>query len=292
MTVKAEIIADTIGYHGARITTFQVYAPRFLLAEINTHGVLAKSAASSRAIPVEKRIGMVRHDPYIPKAWGKNQRGMQAEATLETVAADWAETYWRNACHQATFYAQKLADVGLHKQYANRVLEPFAHYLGVLTATEWDNFFHLRNSPHAQPEFEELAGMMEDLLENSTPLDRHFHLPYATDLAIEGRLDINQLYKVSAARCARVSYNTFDGNVSTVEADLKLCDDLLAQGHMSPFDHAAFRDHVEVVGNARMWSQPEAHGRFWGWIPHRWVVEESLGITSRRNSFGAIPWAT
>ncbi len=287
MTVKAEVIEDSIGSHGARIITFQIYAPRFLLAEINTHGVIAKSTASSRAIPVKKRIEMVREDPYIPMEWGKNKPGMQHDALLETAAQDAAETEWRNATDAAVFRASKLADLELHKQYANRVLEPFAHCLTVLTATEWTNFFNLRMGKAAQPEFQRLAEQMWLAREASKPVDRWYHLPYASSLL--GLYSIKQLFEISAARCARVSYNTFDGKPSTPEADVELCEKLVKDGHMSPFDHAAYRDseHASTDGYI-YWSEPEKHGRFWGWKSNRLFVEQGLGHKSRRDSFAPL----
>ena len=43
---------------------------------------------------------------------------------------------------------------------------------------------------------------------------------------------------IATARCARVSYNNFEGK-DDYEADIKLYDMLLASGHFSPFEHCA-----------------------------------------------------
>lgn len=46
------------------------------------------------------------------------------------------------------------------------------------------------------------------------------------------------MLKISTARCVRLSYMTFDGEID-YEKDIQLHDKLLANGHMSPFEHCA-----------------------------------------------------
>jgi thymidylate synthase ThyX len=289
MQTAAKIIADTVNEYGARITTFEVVAPRFLLAEINTHRVIAKSAASSRAIPVEKRIAMVKDAPFIPLAFGKNKPGMQAEETLEDSKNEAARAIWRAAADSAAAYAKLLADLGVHKQHANRLLEPFVYYTGVMTSTEWSNFFHLRTHPDAQPEFRELAIMMKGLYETNAPTLGALHLPYV-DVSTQNTTDPDTCYKISAARCARVSYKTFDGKISTPEKDIQLCDDLIKAGHLSPFDHPAVSDHAsfDKINYGWYWHKPSHHRHNWGWIPSRVDVEAQQGWTCARNSYGRI----
>lgn len=286
LSTTAKVIADTIGeINEARITTFEIYAPRYILAEINTHRVIAKSAQSSRAIPVKKRIEMVRNDPYIPPAFGKNKAGMQATETLTDADSIAAEYRWRAAMGHAVQQAEALGQLGVHKQQANRLLEPFAYFYGVLTATEWDNFWHLRRNPEADPGFEDLANKMWDAYQASTPREALFHLPYAWDL----NLPSWERMKISAARCARVSYKTFDGKLSTFADDVALCDRLLAQPHLSPFDHPATRDFIHSTQTGeKFWKHPGDHRHFWGWKPYRVEIERELGITCRRDSYAGI----
>lgn len=294
MTTTAKIILDSISFDGARITTFEVEAPRFLLAEVNTHRVIAKSAASSRAIPVEKRIAMVKENPFVPKEFGKNKRGMQADELLDNASAANAVSLWRSAADAAASVAKALADEGVHKQQANRILEPFVYYHGVMTATEWDNFWFLRTHPDAQPEFQELAHIMKALYDASKPQVRKYHLPYADDLD----LPLDAAMKVSAARCARVSYRTFDGNISTLDKDLELCDQLISAGHMSPFDHPATADTTTMFNMASLdsspkyekyWNNPGDHRHLWGWVPHRVAIEQEKGWQCKRNSYAPLP---
>src|SRR4051812_11787989 len=81
--IKAEIIADSLNPSGSRLTTFILEYPRFVHAELMTHRMFSKNAASSRAIPIEKMIQQVIDNPAMPVWWGKNQSGMQAKEELD-----------------------------------------------------------------------------------------------------------------------------------------------------------------------------------------------------------------
>lgn len=284
----AKVIMDSLNpsYDKSRITTFEVCAPRFLLAEINTHRILAKSAASSRAIPVKKRIEMVRQSPFIPESFGKNKPGMQADEALDKDDQEIAEGIWKNAITSAITYAEEMVSISVHKQQANRLLEPFCFYTGVITGTEWENFYNLRLHPDAQPEFQKLAGLMKEAHDASTPIKRDWHHPYAEGL-IEN-LGIHTSAYVSAARCARVSYRTFDGKMSEVDDDLRLCQDLIKGGHMSPFDHQAMADNLYRSGKNLFWSKPAEHRQYYGWIPERVYIERRNGMKPPRNSYDPI----
>lgn len=287
MGYYAKVVGDTVNEWGARITTVEYSAPRFLLAEINTHGLLAKSAASSRAIPVAKRIEMAQTDPYIPEAFGRNMKGMSAKSTLSEIESYDAEIVWRAAIDDACRAASRLARMEVHKQLANRVLEPYVFVAGVITATEWDNFFALRTGEAAQPEFRKLALLVKEAIEGSKPIESNRHLPYRTG-GEDFYSDPWTALEIAAARCARVSYNTFDGKLSTPEADQKLARTLMTDGHMSPFDHPAVSDKADFLDPEWFrWREPQSHGRYWGWIPYRRDVEIMQGVKSRRSSFEA-----
>jgi thymidylate synthase ThyX len=62
--------------------------------------------------------------------------------------------------------------------------------------------------------------------------------------------------KISAARCARVSYSLFNAKTSDSTSDLRLCEKLSSSGHWSPFEHAAQALAAkERVGNFVGWKQ-------------------------------------
>lgn len=213
---------------------------------------------------------------------------MQADENLTGEEAEEARKIWLSAAKAAAGFARKLANIGTHKQHANRLLEPFVYYTGVMTSTEWDNFWKLRTHADAQPEFRTLATQMLEIYDASRPKEDKFHLPYTDNCP--SYLDYTALFKVAAARCARVSYKTFDGKVSTVDKDIKLCDDLIASGHLSPFDHPGEADSVyyDFVREEVYWANPADHRHNFGWIPHRVSVERQKGMVCARNSYAPL----
>ncbi len=275
MTTSAKIIADNLSADDVRITTFEVTYPRFLMAELNTHRTIAKSSASSRAIPVVKRIHDVASYPFIPAVFGKNMRGMQAEEVVSDREAAQARQIWQEMIGLSLKAAMMLEKLGVHKQFANRVLEPYAYATTVLTGTEWENFFKLRNHKAAQPEFQELARLMEETYKSTVPhYNQNAHLPFIQP--DEEQLDISILRRVSSARCARVSYKSLEtGNPSTIDEDEKLCIRLMEEGHMSPFDHVATADRLitREHDDKLVWERKEDHRHFYGWIPYRVELE-------------------
>lgn len=288
----AKVIADTANPNelSARITTFEVYAPRYLLAEINTHRLLSRCAASSRAIPVERRITMTMCEPWIPDVFEKNCKGMHSSEALDDADQEKAQKIWREAITDALWHARRLSKLGTHKQFANRLLEPFVYYHGVITATEWDNFWWLRKSEHADPGFRVLAEKMHEAYSASTPVVSGMHAPYVREEERAG-LSNDQIFQISAARCARVSYLSHaTGKPSTVEEDLALCEKLMQPtgAHLSPFDHPSFDDGTNGT-HTRRWNSPVDHRQYWGWIPYRVLLEQALGIKCRRDSFDIIP---
>lgn len=240
MTYACSVLADSVS-DGVRLTTLQIRFPRIVLAEFNTHRMLSRNSASSRAIPVEQRIAAVERDPFVPEVFGRNQRGMRAGAALEGEPDSLARQTWLQAAAEACASARQLAQHGVHKQLANRLLEPFLWTEVIVTATEWDNFFHLRCNPHAQPEIQRAAEAMRGAMAASTPAELvpgDWHLPLIDEEDRRAGRPVMELVKMSAARCARVSYLTHAGRRDP-EADLALHDRLLRDGHMSPFEHPA-----------------------------------------------------
>lgn len=274
MTITAQIIADSVSQAGKRITTLQLRYPRLIHSELMTHRVLSRNASSSRAIPVERLIQDILDDTAMPIHWGKNEPGMQARAEHDALVVFRndsvpPEIAWIRARDVAIDAARRFAKAGYHKQIVNRLLEPFAHINVVVTATEWENFFELRDHPDAQPEFAELAAQMRMVMDLSSPRlirEGEWHLPYVR----ESMADIKRMRddvgvgppnevvacQISAARCARVSYLTHDGRETTLEEDLGLYARLAAgrPRHASPLEHQATPAHDgELSANLRGW---------------------------------------
>lgn len=289
MTITAQIIADSVSPEGIRLTTMQLRYPRFIHAEFMTHRVFSRNASSSRAIPVSRMIEDLRRDPAMPVYWGSNKPGMQAGAEIDDWSIHDAKRLWLSARDQAISIAQTLMnDVGLHKQIANRILEPWAHINVVCTATDYANFFALRAHTDAQPEIKKLAEAMMAAMGQSDPEllePGMWHLPYVSSSDIEdacageepGTDYIETLKKVSVARCARVSYLTHDGRPTSVEEDIELYDRLLGSAplHASPAEHQATPDTMserfsaegDEVGDD--WDNKFHHGNLRGWCQLR-----------------------
>ena len=265
--IEAKIIADTVSAtHGGRITTMQLKYQRFIHSEFMTHRAFSRNASSSRAIPTAKLIEQVRNNPAMPIHWGQNQAGMQANGQLSGSALVDAQAVWKTAAENAATNAESMLFYGLHKQVANRILEPFQWMHVVVTTTEWENFFDLRCHPDAQPEIQALACAMREALDASEPTRSLTHLPYLTEgelvevkrVPIDWSGQFGVFFKISAARCARVSYLKHDGQQPSVEDDLKLFQ-RLAGGqpiHASPLEHQAVAGMLdEPCRNFRGWRQ-------------------------------------
>jgi Thymidylate synthase complementing protein len=312
VTFEAKILADSVSPQGYRLTTLETTFPRFVLAEFNTHRVFSRNSASSRAIPVAKQLRRVLEDPYVPIEFGSNQPGMQAGPALAGEARVAAEAEWLRARDDAVRHVLGLiaspdfvaADgdlldclqrvegalrdgarpqewLNVHKQVANRLLEPFMWHTVIVTATSWENFWNLRCHTDAQPEIRRVATMMRDAATASTPAELgldEWHLPLIGPGDRE-EASADDLVKISAGRCARVSYLTHAGT-RDLDADLTLYDRLLESGHMSPMEHPA-RPLTPDELRQNEWS-----GNFQGWRSHRKLIpgeENPLGGEQRED---------
>jgi thymidylate synthase ThyX len=272
MSFKAKIVLDSINPHnGVRLVTSELTYPRFIHAEFMTHRVFSRNAASSRAIPNSKMIKHVTETPAIPIYWGKSKRGMSANQELES--QEDAEKIWLAAKDEMIARACQFRDMKLHKQIANRILEPWKYITVICSATQYSNFFALRDHGDAQPEIQYLARLWKHALDESIPVERQWHIPYIQDDEQDLNLEIKK--KVGAARCARVSYLTHDG-VRNIEKDLALHERLLTgsgHGHWSPFEHVA--EATDLKGTYYNFATKEFEespircGNFHGWIQYR-----------------------
>ena len=299
--IIAKVIADSVTFAGHRLTTFEIEYPRFILAELNTHRMLSKNSASSRAIPIAAMHSYIKANPAEPTHWGKNQPGMQAHEEVGGSDRSWAQYLWHKAKDAALQHAQELADTGVHKQIANRVTEPWMTMKTVISGTEWANFYYLRDHPDAQPEIAELAHKMYLAHKASTPQElKHgeWHLPYVeTRRGVNGELQyispvsnhpytLEDAKMVSASCCAQVSYRRQDDSISKA---YKIYDQLINSkpAHASPVEHQATpMPHRFGIGEETrhpFWPPGVTHqdraGNYWsgnlqGWIQHRKLIQD------------------
>lgn len=295
--ITARVLADSISADGTRMTTFEIEYPRFILAELNTHRMLSKNSASSRAIPVAAMHDHIRQNTAGPVYWGKNQAGMKAKECLDVEDTVEALMLWEQARDAALDCAKQLADLNLHKQITNRVTEPWMIMKTVISGTEWKNFFWLRAHADAQPEIHELANKMFDAYTKSTPQllnPGEWHVPYVrTDRSIvDGSLyyydntgddlSAEEARVISSSCCAQVSYRKND---DSYEKALKIYRQLIESQpcHASPVEHQATPMNIDsmcrfepetweagvthVSANSDLWS-----GNLRGWIQFRKMI--------------------
>ncbi len=315
VSISAEVIADSV-HDGSRLTTFELTFPRLILAELNTHRRLSRNSASSRAIPVWKRLVDIIMYPFIPLQFGKNKPGMQSAEQSSQEDSEAAKVNWLvdrdiaviqafvlaggkdqilkdskdnpravEVCDKVSQLMIEYPDVvsrmislsaGVHKQHANRALEPYAWHTAIVTGTHWRNLYGLRASVMAQPEIADLAIAMARAHSESVPkvLEHgEWHLPYVFEDDIREVSDKKTLARISSARCARVSYLTHDGK-RNIEADLRMVDGLQSNGHVSPFEHPATTHDTTGA----------YHGNFNGnfssqWMQYRKMLENEDDFT-------------
>jgi thymidylate synthase ThyX len=239
---NAKVLADSTNLCGNRLITMEMTYPRFVHAEHLRHRMFSFNVASSRAIPVEKMIEQVEKNPVVPIHWGKAQKGMQAYEVLNEQDAGDAKYHWVLAGLEAVHRAKAMLSLGLHKQIINRLLEPWMWCTVICTGNQgaWNNFWALRCHPEAEPHMQKIAELSTEAA-NASETDRLFegdwHLPL---IGFDGddQLSASDAVKVSAGRCARVSYLTHDGR-RDVQADIDLCDRLVTSKHFSPTEHQA-----------------------------------------------------
>lgn len=272
-----------------RITTMVMRFPRCILPEFNTHRVFSRNSASSRARSFKTTIQPVMEDPYVP-LFTVNQKGMGGEfapmdvymqsvstwleardravySTLElllgsSVMKDWngqeltpedMPARWEELTDlYMSSYREGNPDgyPSVHKQNANRLMEPFMWHEALCTSTYWKNFLDLRISEYAQPEIKALAILVRVALKASVPERSVLHLPFISkdvvDLEDPGVMKDAML--ASASECARISYK--DRSTMENKENSDLGRKLLGKKHMSPFEHAAIAACSETRGHA------------------------------------------
>lgn len=318
MTISAKILCDSVNAQGNRLTTFEVEYPRIIHSEMMTHRMFSRNAASSRAIPFDK---MQEQLTGIPSRFGAAQKGMQDDgATYKYVVYNPVDSYplghkeaWNEAKEIAVDWSRAFKNAGYHKQIYNRLTEPFQTIKVIISATEFDNFFWLRDDVMADPTIAELARKMKEAYDGSVPdlLEAgEWHLPYVfVDFAMFGgklrqfyfltetrcmgeNITLEEAIKVSCARCAAVSYRNEDYGL---EKCLELYERLVGSDklHASALEHCAtpiasgdYSHTNKPVNTARFrdtWEKGVSHmdqegnlwsGNFKGWVQYRKTIDD------------------
>lgn len=278
--MEAKIILDSVSDEGIRLTTFHLRYWRSIHAELMTHRDFSRNARSSRAVP--SRILLT--EPIFVPEFGMNQPGMQSDGKplMPGLQSRWSKE-WSGLAELCRKQVEKWQAEGMHKQWANRPLEWFGWIDVLVTATRYENFWALRISEYAQPEFDALANLMKQLIDLSNPrllLPGQWHLPYVSP-AEERERGLETSKMLSAARCARLSYKPFDGSDSLEREQARY--DMLVNSkpvHASPVEHQATPDrpvdYGGVVKGGQEWEKPHLHGNYHGWIQNRKLIPDEV----------------
>ena len=301
---QVKVIQDSLSPTGDRLVTFEIETYRYIWAEVMTHRQLSRNAQSSRAVP-SKTVLKVNEDFVRPIIYGKNKAGMSSTEEFNELESAEIQKVWDSAANYTFAASLQLNELGLHKQWANRITEPFSKIKAIISATEWNNFFWLRIDPEAaQPEIVDLANKMQKAMQDSIPLQLkagELHVPYVErevgfDLSDEiryyiggqdgGELSKEEALRISASCCCQVSYRKLDDSFNKA---MEIWDKLFSgpKPHMSPTEHQAVAlgsnrasiiqrvlpsylpegiSHIDREGN--LWS-----GNFKGFIQHRKIIE-------------------
>lgn len=233
--------------------------------------MFSRNFQSSRAIPTIKQIKLILKDPALPIKWGKNQSGMSSKEDLGKFKSTLATGSRRFASYLAigaSLFESKV--LGIHKQWSNRLLEPFMFTKGVFTSNKegLSNFLALRLATDAQPEIRRLAQLIYEAYHTSEPdvlKEGMHHLPYTTAKQRKN-LYIEELIRISASNCAAVSYRPpGEVNVERVWSRLGL-DDNSPNVHASPAEHQA-----QLVAGSKL------GGNFGeGWTQYRKTIKTEM----------------
>lgn len=295
--IKAEMILASASAHAKPLFTLKLKYPQFIHAELMTHRMLSKNCSSNRAIPLSKMIKEATTDRQaVPVKWGTEQKGMSPgnelpdygiyDGVYKSPRME-ASIIWARAGEYAAYYTEQLAKLGVHKSICNRLLMPFTHHNTIITGTEWENFFGLRLDKAADPTMRALAEAIWIEINEAKPVKLEpgqWHLPFADCVGVDwnNQKQLSILTKVSVARCARVSYESFEtGKTSTIEEDLKLYNKLVTSkpAHLSPTEHQASPDFIEEYCSEftdTTWKSrfkyPVLHGNLIGWCQYRKMI--------------------
>ncbi len=212
---------------------------------------------------------------------------------------------WSHTAELVADLMESWEDAGYHKQIVNRLGEAFTMIKGVITATEFDNFFHLRIHPAADPFIQELARCMWEALQASeaevlyegewhTPYVEHLRgsdgvLCYLTKFHTDSKLkvfdeNVERAKQISASATAQISFRKLDLTDETVDRVYsRLVDD--ETPHSSCCEHQAspmkIYDIRSYDGILKIWPKGYSHldrdgqywsGNFMGFVQNRKLI--------------------
>lgn len=239
--ISAKVIEDSITLYKQRLISIELTSPKFIDAEFEKHRMISSNSSSSRAIPFKRTLN---RPMFLSTDLRYNEKGMQGHKQADDIDSAYFSAL-AIELFEKTVDTCKVMDkeIDIHKQHINRYLEPWTIQKKVATAhiDEWEYFLGLRDHEAADPNIQDLARKIRIAISESKSnklTNEGWHLPYVTqEEKLEGLMQENISHSV--ARCARVSYDNFSGNLSSVEEDFRLASFLGKAKHLSCFEHTA-----------------------------------------------------
>lgn len=153
-----------------------------------------------------------------------------------------------------------------------------------------EEYWRRINKSQAEIHIQAISELMWDAMNESTPKQLQageWHIPFGDNFDDD---EVYNLWKssgrdnvrvmIATARCARISYETLGDNPKIdYEADIKLHDRLIQDGHMSPFEHCA-RAMSDSEYNENYVHSNNIYHKGWcrnfkGFIQYRHIVESA-----------------
>ena len=294
-TIKAEMICHSkrIGT-GEEILTYKLTYPRCIHSELMTYHMMSVNSASSRAIPVDKLIGVIEETPFYPCYLQLQHKGMQGNQYADYKKEQRSFKYWNEALHNSVRIAKELSK-DVTKQLVNRLLEPYQYHCCLMTGTResFEHLFHQRcpiynveglkftskkeaielyphlkdmtelewlqsNSGQAEIHFMDLAEKMYDALNESEPVimkEDEWHIPFSDRPEFTPDMSLKDKIMLSCAMTARVSFTTIaDNETLTLEKAKNIYTKCVQLGHNSVVSHCA---KCMTDGEYRSWIKGE-----------------------------------
>lgn len=278
--IKAEIVCHSKRIStGEEIITYKLTYPRCIHSELMTYHMMSVNSASSRAIPVDKLIGVIEETPFYPCYFQLQHKGMQGNLYADYSVEQRAFKHWNEALHNSVKIAKELSK-DVTKQLVNRLLESYQYHCCLMTGTResFEHLFeqrcpiynvenlkfnskkealeiypHLKdmtdldwlqcNSGQAEIHFMDLAEKMYDALNESTPVemsDNEWHIPFSDRPEFTPDMTLKDKIMLSCAMTARVSFTTIaDNEILTLEKAKSIYTKCVQLGHNSVVSHCA-----------------------------------------------------
>lgn len=248
MEIKV-LLDSTNPYTGTRLTTLHCVYPQFIHQQVLTHRMFSRNSSSLRAISFNRAVDEFE---IVYPTWTEEKKGMSGEVITDEITIECANAVIQKMYSDVLYGCRVLEDLGIHHQDINNYLRPFQNIHTVLSFTDIDNFFEQRLHESTKPDMQTLARLIYVALLGNEPTENYHHVPLVGDLW-ESIFTDEQIYLISAARLARISYFKWQDDP---QKDLELAKKLLKDKHLSPFEHIAFaQENDQYYANFKSWKQ-------------------------------------